>query len=256
MQTIVLATGGFDPAHSGHIKYLETAKTLGDRLIVGINSDHWLGRKKGKAFMSWTERATIVGNLRMVDEVIGFDDSDGSARNAIKTVRERYPDAHIIFANGGDRTQQNIPEMDIQDKNLEFCFGIGGANKSNSSSWILEEWKAPKTQRPWGYYRVLYEQNPGVKVKELVVTPGKRLSMQRHQSRTELWFIVQGTASIFTLDDHGQQQFVADAIPHQNLMIFQNRWHQLANLTNQPLKIVEIQYGDRCEETDIERKSQ
>ena len=253
METIVIATGGFDPVHSGHIQYLREARSLGDRLIVGVNSDAWLMRKKGQAFMPWSERAAIVGNLRMVDEAIEFDDWDGSARHAIRLVRNQYPTAHIIFANGGDRTQQNIPEMDIDDGLLEFRFGVGGSNKANSSSWILEEWKAPKTHRPWGHYRVLYEHGPEVKVKELVVEPGQRLSMQRHQHRTEIWFVAQGTASIFTLDEDGQQQFVADARPHQNHMIFQHRWHQLANLGDQPLKIVEIQYGDRCEEDDIER---
>ena len=253
METVVIATGGFDPIHSGHIAYLDSASRLGERLIVGVNSDAWLMRKKGQAFMPWKERATIVGNLRTVDEVIEFDDWDGSARHAIKTVRDRYPDARIVFANGGDRNRTNIPEMDIQDHNLEFEFGVGGTNKANSSSWILEEWKAPKTSRPWGYYRVLYEHGPNVKVKELVVEPGQRLSMQRHQHRAELWFVAAGTATVFTLDEDGESDFLAECQEHQNLMIFRERWHQLANFTDQPLKIVEIQYGDRCVEEDINR---
>ena len=254
METIVLATGGFDPIHSGHIAYLSASLTLGDRLIVGVNSDAWLMRKKGQAFMPWFERATIVGNLRMVADVIEFDDRDGSAKHAIKVVRDRYPDARIVFANGGDRTQANIPEMDIQDSNLEFQFGVGGTDKTNSSSWILEEWKAHKIHRPWGYYRVLYEQSPRTKVKELVVDPGKKLSMQRHQHRSELWFVAAGTATVFTLDEDGESTFLAECQEHQNLMIFRDRWHQLVNLTDQPLKIVEIQYGDYCNESDIERK--
>ena len=251
---IVLVTGGFDPVHSGHIKYLQAAKELGDRLIVGINSDPWLGRKKGQAFMPWSERAEIIKNLRMVDEVIEFDDWDGSARHAIRLVRNQYPHAKIIFANGGDRTNQNIPEMDIDDAKVEFRFGVGGTNKANSSSWILEEWKTPKTSRPWGHYRVLYEHGPGVKVKELVVDPGQRLSMQRHQKRSELWFVTSGTATVFTLDEDGEPVFQVDCHEKQNLMILQNRWHQLANLADQPLKIIEIQYGDQCIEEDIERK--
>ena len=254
METVVIATGGFDPIHSGHIQYLAAAKKLGDRLIVGINSDDWLIRKKGQAFMPWSERATILENLRMVNQVIEFDDWDGSARHAIKIVRDRYPRSRIIFANGGDRTQQNIPEMDIDDTLLEFQFGVGGYNKANSSSWILEEWEAPKTQRPWGHYRVLYKHGSGVKVKELVVDPGQRLSMQRHHARSELWFIADGQASVLTLNEDGESEFLAECREHQNLMIFRDRWHQLANLTDQPLKIIEIQYGDCCEESDIERK--
>ncbi len=254
METIVIVTGGFDPIHSGHIEYLLAARRLGDRLVVGINSDLWLIRKKGRAFMTWSERAAIVGNLRMVDEVIEFDDHDGSARHAIHTVRTRYPNTKIIFANGGDRTPENIPEQDVQDSDLEFRFGVGGSNKKNSSSWILEEWKSPRTSRPWGHYRVLYENSPTTKVKELVVEPGQQLSMQRHQDRTEIWYVAQGVASVFTLDEAGERRLVADVYPFQNHMIFQERWHQLANLGDQPLKIVEIQYGDRCEEEDIERR--
>jgi D-beta-D-heptose 7-phosphate kinase/D-beta-D-heptose 1-phosphate adenosyltransferase len=138
--TIVLATGGFDPIHSGHIAYLKSAKSLGDMLIVGLNSDEWLERKKGRAFMPWNERLCILNNLVMVDEVYTFDDEDGSARKFIHQVRAHYPTAKLIFANGGDRTESNIPEMDIVDSNLEFAFGVGGTDKKNSSRWILDKW--------------------------------------------------------------------------------------------------------------------
>ena len=140
-KTIVIASGGFDPIHSGHINYLNEAAKLGNYLFVAVNSDAWLVRKKGKAFMEWNERATIVQNLKPVDSVIAFDDFDGTAKDAIIKVRKYNLDAKIIFANGGDRTKDNIPEMDIQDDNLEFVFGVGGENKQNSSSWILNSWK-------------------------------------------------------------------------------------------------------------------
>ena len=189
MKNIVLVTGGFDPLHSGHIAYFKSAKTLGDYLIVGINSDEWLERKKGRAFMPWNERLCVINNLSMVDEVYTFDDSDNSAKALIKQVRAHYPESKIIFANGGDRTKENIPEMDAGVDNVEFVFGVGGENKMNSSSWILQEWKTPKTQRQWGYYRVLHEPNKRVKLKELTVDPGKTLSMQRHTDRAEFWFV-------------------------------------------------------------------
>lgn len=255
MKTIVLVTGGFDPVHSGHLSYLSSSRQLGDMLIVGVNSDAWLARKKGRAFMPMIERMNIMRNLKMVDAVIEFDDADGSARDAIRQVRDMFPDDHIIFANGGDRTKSNIPEMDAGDDNTEFRFGVGGENKANSSSWILEEWRAPKTQRPWGYYRVLYEQGPGVKVKELVVDPGQRLSMQRHKHRSEIWFVAQGRASVFTLDEGGEVVHQCDCSEQHNIYIRCNQWHQLANLEKMPLKIVEIQHGDLCQEEDIERKS-
>ena len=135
---IVLVTGGFDPLHSGHIAYFEAAKKLGDMLIVGLNSDDWLERKKGKAFMDIYEREKIISSLKVVDRVVCYPDADGSSKNTITGVRAMYPHATIIFANGGDRTSENIPEMVFDD--VEFVFGVGGENKINSSSWILRQW--------------------------------------------------------------------------------------------------------------------
>lgn len=150
MKKIVLVTGGFDPIHSGHLALLKTARELGDILVVGVNSDDWLTRKKGAPFMPLCERTAVLRALKGVDFVIDFNDSDGSAKHAITMVRQSYPQDKIIFANGGDRLQDNIPEMDVDDNNIEFHFGVGGFSKANSSSWILQEWKAPKTERPWG----------------------------------------------------------------------------------------------------------
>jgi D-beta-D-heptose 7-phosphate kinase/D-beta-D-heptose 1-phosphate adenosyltransferase len=188
---IVLVTGGFDPLHSGHIAYFKAAKQLGNLLVVGINSDDWLSRKKGRSFMPASERKAIIENLYQVHKVIEFDDTDNSAVDAIKKVKNMFPRDQIIFANGGDRTPDNIPEMVVD--NVEFAFGVGGNNKKNSSSWILEEWKAPRTVRPWGYYRVLHEV-PGMKVKELTVEPKQQLSMQRHNLRAEYWIVSEGEA--------------------------------------------------------------
>ena len=254
MKTIVLITGGFDPLHSGHLAYIEAARALGDILVVGVNSDAWLTRKKGRAFMPLRERAAILRAMRGVDFVIDFEDEDGSARQAIRMVRQSYPQDRIIFANGGDRTQINIPEMDVSDDNMEFRFGIGGDNKANSSSWILEEWKAPKTRRSWGYYRVLHEA-PGVKVKELTVDPGAALSMQRHQGRAEFWLVAAGEATVFTLDRATDPDLRGRYGLHEYIHIDTNEWHQLVNEDPSPLKIVEIQYGERCEEADIERRA-
>ena len=242
---IVIATGGFDPVHSGHIRYLKAAKDLGDILWVGLNSDAWLERKKGRAFMPFDEREAVLFNLKPVDCVWAFDDSDGSACALLERAKREYPYAEIIFANGGDRTQENIPEMQVSG--VTFVFGVGGADKANSSSWILEEWKAPKTLRPWGYYRVLHEVE-GTKVKELTVDPGKSLSMQRHKYRSEIWKVTSGMCQVLgagvptTLGKHG------------SYYIARGEWHQLTNPFTEPCKIVEIQYGYSCDEEDIERR--
>jgi len=250
-----LLQADFDPLHSGHIAYFEAARALGDRLVVGINSDAWLTRKKGRPFMPAAERRAIIENLRMVDRVIEFNDDDGTAIDAIRTVRDYYirPGTKFIFANGGDRTPNNIPEMVFDD--VDFQFGVGGENKMNSSSWILTEWKNPRTDRAWGYYRVLHEVAANTKLKELTVMPGQRLSMQRHDQRAEFWFVAEGEATVYTIDDAStDQEIKCELTVHEHTFINTNEWHQLCNETDQPLKLIEIQYGNRCVEEDIERK--
>ena len=141
MNLVVLVSGGFDPIHSGHIKLFKQAKILGDRLFVGLNSDAWLTRKKGKPFMPAYERGMIIRHLNMVDDVIEWDDSDGSACGAIQHLLDTTP-YDVVFANGGDRTKDNIPELDrfLGNDRVNFAWGVGGHEKSNSSSWILEQW--------------------------------------------------------------------------------------------------------------------
>jgi D-beta-D-heptose 7-phosphate kinase/D-beta-D-heptose 1-phosphate adenosyltransferase len=254
MKKLVLVTGGFDPLHSGHIAYFKEAKKLGDTLVVGVNSDAWLIRKKGRSFMPFSERTNIVKNIQGVDFVIEFNDDDNSAKQAIKLARQTWPEHQIIFANGGDRTNTNIPEMGTGIENVEFVFGVGGENKMNSSSWILQEWKAPKTERQWGYYRVLHENNKEVKLKELTVLPGEKLSMQRHTDRAEHWFVAEGIATVYTINISTDVELLGDFKKFDHIHINRTQWHQLCNETAHPLKIVEIQYGERCEEEDIERK--
>jgi D-beta-D-heptose 7-phosphate kinase/D-beta-D-heptose 1-phosphate adenosyltransferase len=136
---IVVASGGFDPIHYGHIKYLAEAKKLGDKLIVGVNSDEWLTRKKGKPFMEFLDRASIVSSIRYVDLVLAFNDDDGSAIDLLTMVKITHPSDVIIFANGGDRNETNNSEIGVEGVN--FVYGVGGSYKQNSSSVILKAWK-------------------------------------------------------------------------------------------------------------------
>ena len=257
MKKIVLCTGGFDPLHSGHIAYFEAAKKLGDYLIVGINSDAWLTKKKGQPFMPAAERRAIIESLRVVDEVVEFDDSDNTACNAILGVRELYPNAIIVFANGGDRGSSNTPEMQLAfaDDNLTFVFGIGGDNKKNSSSWILDEWKTPKTIRNWGWYRVLDNNTAaGYKVKELVIAPGQSLSDQRHRWRSEHWYVLSGSCQLKTEYANRKQEVALNALT-SGFVVGKGVWHQAINNTDVPCHILEVQYGENCIEEDIERRS-
>ena len=250
---IVIATGGFDPLHSGHVSYLKQCKQLGTYLIVGVNSDEWLTRKKGRPFMSVEERKSILEALECVDEVRLFDDSDGTSTKLIESVLAEEPESKVFFANGGDRKEGNVPETKVANSRLYFYYGIGGEDKKNSSSWILEEWKAPKTERPWGYYRVLHEDE-GVKVKELTINPGCSISMQKHNMRNEHWHIVSGVANVEYQKSSAWKTILPKVLQkHDSIDIQKDTWHRVYNESTESLKIVEIQYGEECVESDIER---
>lgn len=253
MKTVVV-TGGFDPLHSGHIEYFKAAAALGDWLIVGLNSDRWLARKKGQPFMPFEERKAIIENLNCVNEVIGFNDDDGTACDAIMKTLLIYQGSNIVFANGGDRNNLSTPEyLKYKDHNrVEFAFGVGGDNKRNSSSWILDNWKTQLTARPWGYWRVLDDKQT-VKVKELVINPGCSLSNQRHKYRHEHWYVVKGSIEIDLEwpDGTWQIQMLSE---HTSYVIRKETWHKAQNKQETPAHIIEIQWGEKCVEEDIERK--
>ena len=137
---VSLVTGGFDPIHSGHIAYFERAKDLSDYLVVGLNTNEWLTRKKGQYFLPWIARAEIIRHLDMVDAVVSWDDEDNSACGANAKCLEISE--KVIFCNGGDRIKTNTPEIKGygDDPRVEFKFAIGGDDKMNSSSWILNDY--------------------------------------------------------------------------------------------------------------------
>ncbi|MBQ8870652.1 MAG: adenylyltransferase/cytidyltransferase family protein [Alphaproteobacteria bacterium] len=142
VNTYYIVSGGFDPIHEGHIQMIEAAYNLSDGVIVLVNSDMWLCRKKGKNFHSIKTRKVILEHIKGVIDVIEFDDTDETASDGIIKVRNKYPDANLVFANGGDRGKDNIPEIEVcRAYNVGLAFGVGGDYKANSSSWILNKWE-------------------------------------------------------------------------------------------------------------------
>lgn len=247
----VIVTGGFDPLHSGHIEYFKAAKELGTILFVGVNSDDWLTRKKGRPFMPAEERMAIIKEISCVGHVFEFDDSDESAINAIKYVKESVPNGTpIVFANGGDRTKDNIPEMVFDD--VDFQFGVGGENKRNSSSWILSEWDKPTTERLWGKYKEL-DTNGHWKVKELSIDVGKSLSDQRHHIRSEHWHIVDGDLK---MELEFPNEYTTSKVYRtgDSIDIPVNTWHHATNVGDRPVKVIEVWMGKELSEDDIERR--
>ena len=137
---IVLVSGGFDPIHSGHIKLIKEASNYGD-IIVLLNSDNWLRKKKGKEFLSFNERKIILNSIKNVIDVVPCGNEDKTCIDGIKLAISKYSKNKIFFANGGDRNDNTTPEAIFCDQNnIETLWGIGGNKKSNSSSWILKKW--------------------------------------------------------------------------------------------------------------------
>lgn len=257
---ICLVTGGFDPVHSGHIEYFNAAKKCADFLIVGVNSDEWLINKKKLFLMPWLERSQVISSLKPVDQVLSFDDSDGTAIDAINGCLKLAK--KVIFANGGDRGKDNTPETIAFEKNerVEFIYGVGGKNKMNSSSWLLSDFtdQYVKTilppgldnvitiNAPWGSHTSFIDAK-GYKVKQLKVNPGGILSLQKHKHRMEHWVVGSGEATV-ELDE---KQYTLH--PGEYIEIPLGSVHRLSNNSLKDLVVLEVQCGDILEESDIIR---
>lgn len=136
---VVAVSGGFDPVHVGHIRMFREAKKLGDELVVIVNNDNWLAKKKGKPFMNEAERTEIIESIRFVDRVVLTNHSAGSDDRSVCAELEAIrPD---IFANGGDRTKDNIPEVALCERiNCTMVFNVGEGGKIQSSSALLNSY--------------------------------------------------------------------------------------------------------------------
>lgn len=144
----VAVSGGFDPIHLGHIRLFQSAKKLGDELIVILNNDNWLKKKKGFVFIPQKERKEIIKAIKWVDKVILTqhkpNPKDMSVNNELKRIKP------AIFANGGDRTKDNIPEIETCRKiGCRMVFNVGRGGKIQSSSWLLNKFLkyAQKTKK-------------------------------------------------------------------------------------------------------------
>ena len=125
-----MVSGGFDPLHIGHLRMIKEAAQHG-KVIVVVNSDAWLLRKKGFIFMPFEERKEIIEGYAEVDRVEAVDDSDGTVCEALWRLKPTY------FANGGDRTSNNTPEMRVCEQlGIEMLWGVGGGKIQSSSEMV------------------------------------------------------------------------------------------------------------------------
>jgi len=222
MKTIMVS-GGFDPIHMGHVNLFRNASKHG-KLIVALNSDDWLIRKKGFCFQSWEERKGIIEALKFVERVVPVDDTDGTVCTALRDLK---PD---FFGNGGDRKSDNTPEVGLCNE-----LGIGNIwNLGEPSTDLLHSshiLRQRRVRRDWGTYEVI-ASGPWYQVKRLVVDPGGKTSIQYHKLRDEYIF--------------------GD---NMKAWIKPNQIHQIANEhPTEPLELIEIQLGD-VREDDIVRLS-
>jgi cytidyltransferase-like protein len=128
---IIAVSGGMDPAHRGHVRMINDASKYG-KVVVILNSDEWLKRKKGYVFMEWEDRKEVLMAFENVHDVVAVDDHEGTVCEAIMRIRPDY------FGNGGDRTDQNTPERSLcEDLGVELVWGLGG-NKIQSSSELVD----------------------------------------------------------------------------------------------------------------------
>jgi D-beta-D-heptose 7-phosphate kinase/D-beta-D-heptose 1-phosphate adenosyltransferase len=237
MKGIVCVSGGFDPLHGGHLEMFRDAAKFGPLTVI-LNSDAWLLRKKGFLFLSWTERAAIIGDLRQVAEVVAVDDSDDTVCEALRRVKPRY------FANGGDRKNDNTPEVSLcETLGVELLWNIGGGKANSSTDIARRAW----VTRPWGRY-VTLDEGEGYKVKKLVLEPGQSISLQYHKRRSEYWYMTGPNARVCL----GEKVFEVDA-RSAPVVVESGMIHQLANPGKVPLVVIEIQSGDYLHEDDIIR---
>lgn len=133
----VAVSGGFDPVHIGHVRMFEEARKLGDRLVVILNNDNWLRKKKGHAFMPEAERAEIIRAFRVVDEaMLTLHGPEPEDMSVCAELRALHPD---VFGNGGDRKSDNVPEMAVcNELGIEMVWNVGAGGKVQSSSWLVK----------------------------------------------------------------------------------------------------------------------
>ena len=139
-KNVIVLSGGFDPVHKGHVRMFKAASKLG-KVVVGLNSDEWLIRKKNKFFMSFEERFEILSAIKYIDSVYDFDDSDDTAINLISKINQIFSNQYLVFfGNGGDRNNETTPEVEYCLKNkIELIWNLGG-DKIQSSSDLLQNW--------------------------------------------------------------------------------------------------------------------
>ena len=243
-----LVSGGFDPVHVGHLRMFQDAKKLSDNVILLLNNDEWLIKKKGKQFMNQNQRKEILDEFSSISEVIIQKSNDKSSSKAIEDFVNNNPNKKICYCNGGDRSNiKNIHESEICRKlDVDLQFGVGGVVKIESSSELTKNYLGNVEKRPWGNYHII-AKNTGYQIKEIKVSQGSKLSLQKHKNRSEFWQIVKGKSKI-TIEE--SEHYLKE---REYIYIPKNTVHRIENIGKEDLIFIEIQLGENLKEDDIIR---
>jgi D-beta-D-heptose 7-phosphate kinase/D-beta-D-heptose 1-phosphate adenosyltransferase len=244
MKTIAVS-GGFDPLHIGHIRLFNEARALGDELVVILNNDNWLNRKKGFVMMGQEDRKEILEALDSVGRVIISNHEPNSEDYSV--CNELSALLPSIFANGGDRFDSNIPEYQMCKKlNIHMMFNVGGDKIRSSCESFKPALNIEWVDKPWGRYKTIWEIH-NKKLKILEIYPGQRTSLQYHNHRSETWTLISGK-SIAKIDGTNYRFYQEN----QRIKIKQGSIHRLTNNGTRLTVIFEVQEG-KCQENDIVR---
>jgi mannose-6-phosphate isomerase-like protein (cupin superfamily) len=217
-------------------------------VILLLNNDEWLIEKKGKPFMNENQRKEILDEFISIKEVIIQTSSEKSSSRAIEEFVKNHPNKNICYCNGGDRSNaESIREASICNKlgvNLEF--GVGGEEKVESSSQLTKNYLGNVEKRPWGNYHII-AKNTGYQIKEIKVFKNSKLSLQKHNNRSEFWQIVKGLSKIIIEDD---EYFLKEK---EHIYIPKETIHRIENIGDEELIFIEIQLGEDLQESDIVR---
>jgi len=243
-----LVSGGFDPVHVGHLRMFKDANNLSDRVILLLNNDEWLIEKKGKPFMNENQRKEILNEFKSVSRVIIQTSHDKSSALAIEEFVKNNPNKSICYCNGGDRSNiENIREANIcKELGVHLEFGVGGEEKVESSSKLTKNYLGDVEKRPWGNYHII-ARNTGYQIKEIKVSQGSKLSLQKHNNRSEFWQIVKGKSKI-TIE--GDEYYLSEG---EHIYIPKDTIHRIENIGKEELIFIEIQLGESLKEEDIIR---
>lgn len=270
-----------NPIHPGHIECFELSKALADELIVIVNNDAQARLKRGtESFQDEAFRMRVVAAQKAVDRAVLSVDEDATVCKTLKmlitALKARGDVDEILFTKGGDRFAHEIPERAVLDTHgVRIVDGLGTKTHS-SSSYVKRVAKETSQEeladalaslpselhereyievgvRPWGVYYVLEDQ-PQFKVKKILVQPGQRLSLQSHEKRSEHWVVVSGTAMV-EIREKSHPAHIGHRILSENESCYvpQGHVHRLANMSDAPLVLVEVQTGSYTGEDDIER---